>query len=127
VLDKILLIVDKSDTNPSTYLQFNASQTTPDLIVSSDISANTKRIILDNLGSGHKPVITKIPLTRQQRTSDSYIITSWIFKKAHWGSFRDMLEINLHKKRIDFSKHSDKTGKVVNSSIINCAKACIPR
>jgi hypothetical protein len=38
-----------------------------------------------------------------------------------------MLEINLHQGRIDFSQHQDKIGKVINSSITDCAKACIPR
>ena len=117
-----------NDTDPSTYLHFNGAQTTPDLLlVSSDISANTKCIILGNLGSGHKRVIASIPLSRQQRTSDSYIRTSWNFKKTDWGSFTDMLEINQHQERIDFSLHPDKFGKVINSSIINCIKACIPR
>ena len=37
-----------------------------------------------------------------------------------------MLEINHHERK-DFSQHPDKIGKVINSSIINCAKACIPR
>jgi hypothetical protein len=93
-----------NDTDPSTYLHFNAAQTTPDLLlVSSDIITNTKRIILEDLGSGHNPVIAIIPLTRQQRTSDSHTRTSSNFKKAAWGSFTDMLEINLHQERIDFS------------------------
>ena len=44
-----------NDTDPSTYLHFSGAQTTPDLLlVSSDISANTKRIILDDPGSGHR-------------------------------------------------------------------------
>jgi len=38
-----------------------------------------------------------------------------------------MLEINLQQERIDFSQHPDSIGKVINSIIINCAKACIPR
>ena len=38
-----------------------------------------------------------------------------------------MLEVNLHQGRIDFSQHPDKIGKVINSSIIKCAKTCIPR
>jgi hypothetical protein len=37
-----------------------------------------------------------------------------------------MLEINLHYERIDFSQ-PDKIGTVINSSIIDCAKACVPR
>jgi len=47
-------------------------------------------------------VIAKITLTRQQRILDPYIRTSWNFKKANWGSFTDMLEINLHQERIEF-------------------------
>jgi len=117
-----------NDTDPSTYLHFTGAQTPSDLLlVSSDISTNTYRIILDDPGSGHKPVIAK--RTWQQRIMDPYIRTPWNFKKANWGSFIDMLEINHHhhKKKKDFSEHPDKIGKFINSSIINCAKACIPR
>jgi len=57
---------------------------------------NTKRIILDDPGYGHKPVIAKITLTQQQRILNPYIRTSWNFKKVNWRSFTDMLEINLH-------------------------------
>jgi len=127
LLNTSILKLKYNDTDPPTYLHFNDAQTTPDLLlVSSDISAKTKRIILDDPGSGHKPVITKITLTRQQRILDLYIKTSWNFKKANWGNSTDMLEINLHQERTDFSYHPDKIGKVINSIIINCAKACIP-
>ena len=55
------------DTDPSTYLHFSGAQTTQDLLlVSSDISPNTKRIILDDTRSGHRPVIAKVNLTQQQ-------------------------------------------------------------
>jgi len=128
LLNTSILALIYNDTDPPTYLHFNGAQTTPDLLlVSSDISANTKCIILHEPGSGHKPVIAKITLTRQQTILDPYIRTSWNFKKANWGSFTDMLEINLHQERIDFLQHPDKIGKVINSFIINCAKACIPR
>jgi hypothetical protein len=128
LLNTSILELIYNDTDPSTHLHFNGAQTTPDLLlVSSDISASTKRIIPDHPGSGHKPVIAKRNLTQQQRILDSYIRTSWNFKKANWRSFTEMLEINLHQERIDFSQHPDKIGKVINSSIINCAAACIPR
>jgi hypothetical protein len=65
LLNTPVLELTYNDTDPPTYLHFNGGQTTPDLLVSSDISANTKRIILDDPGSGHKPVIVKITLTRQ--------------------------------------------------------------
>ena len=115
-------------THPPTYLHYNGAQTTPDLLlVSSDISTNIKCIMLDDPRSRHRPVIAKIPLTRQQKIMDPYIRTSWNFKKANLESFTDMVEINLHQGRTDFSQHPDKIGKVINSSIIKCAKASIPR
>jgi hypothetical protein len=84
-------------TDPPTYLHYKGTQTTPDLLlVSSNISANTNRTILNDPGSRHKPVIAEIPLNRQHRAPDSYIRTSWNFKKANWESFSEMLEINLH-------------------------------
>jgi hypothetical protein len=77
LLNTSILELIYDNTDPSTYLQFNGTQTTPDLLlVSSDISANTKRIILNDPGSGHKPVIAKITLPRQQRIPDPYIRTS---------------------------------------------------
>jgi hypothetical protein len=68
LLSTSILELIYNDTDPPTYLHFNGPQTTPDLLlVSSDISVNTERTILDDPGLGHKPVIAKITLTRQQR------------------------------------------------------------
>jgi len=81
LLNTSILELIYNNTDPPTYLHFNGSQTTPDLLlVSSDISANTKHIILDDPGSEHKPVIAKITLTQQQRILNPYIRTSWNFK-----------------------------------------------
>jgi hypothetical protein len=99
------------DIDPPIYLYFNGAQTTPDLLVSSDISANTKRIILDDLGTGHKPVVAEISLAQQQRIPDSYTRTSWNFKKANWERFTGMREINLHQGRTDFSHLQIKLAK----------------
>ena len=64
LLNTSVLELKYNDTDRPTYLHFKGAQTTPDLLlISSDISANTKRIILDDPGSGHKPVIAKITLT----------------------------------------------------------------
>jgi hypothetical protein len=50
LLNTSILELIYNDTDPSTYLHFNGDQTTPDLLlISSNISASTKRIILDNL------------------------------------------------------------------------------
>jgi len=60
LLNTSILELIYDDTDPPTHLHFNGAQTTPDLLlVSSNISANTKRVILDDPGLGHKPVIAK--------------------------------------------------------------------
>jgi hypothetical protein len=113
VLNTSTLELIYTDTDPPTHLHFNGTQTTPDLLlVSGDVSANTKRIILEDLGCGHKPVVAEILLTRKQKIPDSYTKTSWNFKKTKWESFTEMLEINLHRGRIDFSQLLDKIGKI---------------
>ena len=123
----VLLLIDK-DADSSTYLHFNGAQTTPDLLLAyCDITTDTKRIILDDPGSGYKPGFAKITLTLQQRILEPYTRSSWNFKKANWRSFTDMLEINLHQERIDFSQHPDEIGKLITCININCAKACNPR
>jgi hypothetical protein len=64
LLNTSILKLIHNDADPCTYLHFNGAQTTPDLLlVSSDISASTKPIILDDPGSGYKPVIAKITPT----------------------------------------------------------------
>jgi hypothetical protein len=104
LLNTSILELIYNDIDPSTYLHFTGAQTPSDLLlISSDISTNTKRIILDDPGYGHKPVTAK--KTWQQRIMDPYIRTPWNFKKTNWGSFIDMLEINHHhhhhhKKRL---------------------------
>jgi hypothetical protein len=63
LLNTSILELIYNDTDSPTYLNFNGAQTTPDLLVTTDISANTKRIILDDPGSGHKPVSANITRT----------------------------------------------------------------
>nr|CDS31060.1 hypothetical protein HmN_000048300 [Hymenolepis microstoma] len=58
-----------SDEDPATYLQYNGTRTTPDLLlISSDISELTQRKIIDNHGSGHKPIIASITINSNSMT-----------------------------------------------------------
>nr|CDS31997.1 hypothetical protein HmN_000397500 [Hymenolepis microstoma]CUU97691.1 hypothetical transcript [Hymenolepis microstoma] len=51
-----------SEENPATYLHYSGTRTTSNLLlISSDISDITQREIIDDPGSGHKPVIASIP------------------------------------------------------------------
>ncbi|VDN99817.1 unnamed protein product [Rodentolepis nana] len=53
----------------ATYLHYNGTRTTPDLVLaSSDISEHTRRKIIDDSDSGHKLVIASIPIGSKSMT-----------------------------------------------------------
>ncbi|VDO10834.1 unnamed protein product [Rodentolepis nana] len=55
-----------SNEDPATHLHYNVTRTTPDLLrVSSDISEHTRRKIIEDPGSGYKPVIASINIGRK--------------------------------------------------------------
>ncbi|VDN98269.1 unnamed protein product [Rodentolepis nana] len=58
-----------SNEDPATYLHYNGTRTTPDLLLaSSGISEHTHRKIIDDPGSGHKPVIASITIGSKSMT-----------------------------------------------------------
>ena len=121
------LVYNKNDTH--TYLHYNETQTTPDLLlVSSDIFLNTEREIVDDPGSGHRPVIATITLSPQRgqpRTKN--VRSSWNFRKADWGKFTSCLENTLIASKIDFTQHPSIIGNYISEQIIAAAKHSIPR
>nr|CDS29376.1 selectin protein [Hymenolepis microstoma]CUU99916.1 selectin protein [Hymenolepis microstoma] len=63
ILNSSPLEVIYNDEVPATHLHYNGIRTTPNLLlVSSDISELTQRKIIDNPGSGHKPVIASVTI-----------------------------------------------------------------
>nr|CDS26076.1 hypothetical protein HmN_000641600 [Hymenolepis microstoma] len=59
-----------SHEDPATYLHYNGTRTTPDLLrVSNDISELTQRKIIDDPGSVHKPVIISTTINSKSMTS----------------------------------------------------------
>ncbi|VDO14617.1 unnamed protein product [Rodentolepis nana] len=82
-----------SNEDPATYLYYNETRTTPDLLLaSSDISEHTRRKIIDDPGSGHKPVIASIIIDSKSMTRKVPTKLSWKFKKADWTRFISLLE-----------------------------------
>ncbi|VDO06726.1 unnamed protein product [Rodentolepis nana] len=58
-----------SDDDPVTYLHYNGARTTLDLLLaSSDISEHTHGKIIDDSGSGHKPIIASITIGSKRMT-----------------------------------------------------------
>ena len=92
------------------------------LLVSSDISASKKLIILDDTRYGHKSVIAKVTLTQQQRVLYPYTRTSWNFKKANWRSLTDMLEITYTKKEKTYHNTQMKLANLLMASLLIALK-----
>ncbi|VDO01186.1 unnamed protein product [Rodentolepis nana] len=60
-----------SNEDPATYLHYNGTRTTPDLLLaSSDISEHTCRNIIEDPGSVHKPVIASITIGSKSMTRE---------------------------------------------------------
>ncbi|VDO16759.1 unnamed protein product [Rodentolepis nana] len=86
-----------SNEDPATYLHYNGTRTTPDLLLaSSDISEHTRRKIIDDPGSGHKPVIASITIGSKCMSRKVSTKLSWNFKKADWSRFTNLLDNELH-------------------------------
>ncbi|VDO16177.1 unnamed protein product [Rodentolepis nana] len=98
-----------SNEDPATYLHYNGTRTTPDLLLaSSDISEHARRKIIGDPGSGHKPVIASINTSGKSMTRKVPTKLSWNFKKADWSRFTNLLENELHKSLLNFNQHPDK-------------------
>nr|CDS32557.1 hypothetical protein HmN_000079200 [Hymenolepis microstoma] len=117
-----------SDEYPAKYLHYSGTRTTPDLLlVSSDISEFTQRKIIDDTGSGHKPVIASITINSKSMTPKMPTKVLWKFKKANWPKFTSLLETELNASPINYNQHPDKLSTNITNIIIKCAKNNIPR
>nr|CDS34061.1 ORF2 [Hymenolepis microstoma] len=116
-----------SDEDPATYLHYNVTRTTPDLLlVSSDISELTQRKTIDDPGSRHKPVIASITINSKSITSKMPNKVLWKFKKADWPKFTNLLETELNAVPINYNQHPDKLCNNITNIIIKCAKKTMP-
>nr|CDS26864.1 pol protein [Hymenolepis microstoma] len=83
-------ILHSSDEDPATYLHYNGTRTTPDLLLV--LSELTQRKLIDYPGSGHKPVIASIITNSKCMTPKMPTKLSWNFKRADWPNFTNLLE-----------------------------------
>ncbi|VDO10340.1 unnamed protein product [Rodentolepis nana] len=115
-----------SNEDPATYLYYNGTRTTPDLLLAlSDISELTRRKIIDDPSSGHKPVIASITFGSRSMTMKVPTKLSWNFKKADWPRFTNLLENELHTSPLNFNLHPDKLCYDITNIMIRCAKQTI--
>ncbi|VDN98747.1 unnamed protein product [Rodentolepis nana] len=98
-----------SNEDPATYLHCSGTRTTPDLLLASnDFSEHTQYKIMDNPGSGHKPVIASITIGSKSMTRKVPTKLSWNFKKADWSRCTNLLENELQRSPLNFNQHPDK-------------------
>ncbi|VDO02397.1 unnamed protein product, partial [Rodentolepis nana] len=94
---------------------------------SDDISEHTRRKIIDDPGSGHKPVIASITIGSKSMTWKVPTKLSWNFKKANWPRFTNLLDNELHTSPLNFNQHPDKLSNDITNIMIRCARKTIPR
>ncbi|VDN97656.1 unnamed protein product [Rodentolepis nana] len=117
-----------SNEDPVTYLHYNRTRTTPDLLLSSsDISEHTPRKIIDDPGSGHKPVVASITIGSKSMAWKVPTKLSWNFKKTDWPRLTNLLDNELHTSPLNFNQHPDKLCTAITNIMIRCAKKTIPR
>ncbi|VDN97748.1 unnamed protein product [Rodentolepis nana] len=92
----------RKHTDPATYLHYNGTRTTPDLLLAStDISEHTHSTIIDDSGSDHKPIIASIAIGTKEN--------------------------ELHPGPLTFNQHPDKLCCDITNFMIRCAKETILR
>ncbi|GFU30917.1 uncharacterized protein TNCV_1406361 [Trichonephila clavipes] len=90
-------------------------------IASSDIEPRCKWDILEILGSDHLPFLNEIKM-RQMPTSNN---KQWIFKKADWQSFAEIVDNEI--KSIPLTDSVDLKRCSFKEMILRAANKCIPR
>ncbi|VDO00723.1 unnamed protein product [Rodentolepis nana] len=130
-----------SNEDRATYMHYNETRTTPDLLLASrdiseqpdlllasrDISEHTHRKITEDPGSGHKPVIGSITIGSKSMSRKLPTKLSWNFKKADWSRFTNLLENELNTIPLNFNQHPDKLCTDITNIMVRCAKKTIPR
>ncbi|VDO01285.1 unnamed protein product [Rodentolepis nana] len=64
--------------------------------------------IIDDPGSGHKPVIASITIGSKSMTRKVPTKLSWNFKKADWPRFMNLLKNEHHTIPFNFNQHPGK-------------------
>jgi hypothetical protein len=74
------LLYEKED--PTTYLHYSGSTTSPDLTLASDIAALASRNIIHDPGCGHRMIITTVNFKTTPGTFNNNLHYVWNFKKS---------------------------------------------
>ena len=119
-----LLMLQNKETPPSFYSRTHGTTSRPDLtFVSADILDDTDLQVLDDVGSDHRPILTKITLPQGK----SYVPnkTAWNYTKAQWQKYAKTTDKEFSK--INGNSHIEPFFQGIEKAFLISSKACIPR
>ena len=118
-----------NEDDPPTYIHYNGTGTNPDLtIATADLSWNIKRKLIGDPGSGHRMIISSLPIRTRPNRVHKRTKFSWNLKKANWNNFQNHIEKELLQTEFDFEEESsDKNCNKFTQIILKAAKTNIPR
>jgi len=118
-----LSVLQNANSPPTLLHRAHLTLSRPDLtICSSDIENSCRIEVIDDMGSDHRPIITRIStppaLTHSQRTR-------WNFRKANWAEYRKTTEELL--SCLEETEDTDVFNEQVTSCILKAASQHIPQ
>jgi len=116
-------VLQNANSPPTLLHRAHLTLSRPDLtICSSDIENSCRIEVIDDMGSDHRPIITRIStppaLTHSQRTR-------WNFRKANWAEYRKTTEELL--SCLEETEDTDVFNEQVTSCILKAASQHIPQ
>ena len=119
-----LLMLQNKETPPSFYSRTHGTTSRPDLtFVSADLLEKTDFEVLDDVGSDHRPILTKI--TFSQEKSHDPKKTSWNYTKSQWSKFSKKTDERYAK--IKKTDTIEQFSHGIVTATMRSAKDCIPR
>lgn len=89
----------------------------------SNLHENSKKLVLEDPGSGHRALMLSISFDLAFATPSTH--TTWYFKKANWTRFQEQVEIHINNTDLNDSPH--KNLKSLCDIMVTSAKLPIPR
>ena len=116
------LVMQNSESPPTLLHRAHLSLSRPDLtICSSDLENSCRIYVLDDIGSDHLPILTKIQSPCTERTPPK---TRWNFKKANWALFKESSDRLLSQIEIE---DVEQFTNDITKAILEAASQHIPR
>ena len=115
----------QSCRTPHTFMsRANGGLSRPDLtIVSANLEPNTKTWVLDDVGSDHLPVLTRVRCRGMHQLRVKR--WNWNYRKADWKLFQQVSDRDL--TRVDLSGDIDTVYGQVRDAVMGAAKKAIPK